>query len=135
MSVSIDKLDAKGYRDFGLITSAILVVVFGLLIPWLFNLTYVYWPWIIGAILTTLALLIPLALQPIYMVWMKFGNVMGWINTRIILGILFYAMFLPIGLIMRILGKDPMARKWDKTVTSYRVISKDESKDNVERPY
>ena len=47
---------------------------------------------------------------------MKFGNVMNWINTRLILGVMFYGIFLPIGLCMRLFGKDPMQRTLDKTL-------------------
>ena len=54
---------------------------------------------------------------------------------RLILGILFYGLFLPIGAVMRPFGKDPMRRKLDKTLASYRVKSHHDLKDNVERPY
>ncbi|MCP4409683.1 MAG: sxtJ [Gammaproteobacteria bacterium] len=135
MSAVIEKLNAKGYRKFGLTTGVILVVLFGLLIPWIFDLNYPKWPWIIGGTLGALALLMPVSLQPIYIGWMKFGNVMNWINTRLILGILFFGIFLPIGVFMRLLGKDSMHRKLDKTLPTYRVNSEHETKDNVERPY
>lgn len=135
MSMAIEKLDAKGYRKFGLTTGAILVVLFGLLIPWVFSLNYPKWPWIIGGTLGALALLIPASLQPVYIGWMKFGNVMNWINTRLILGILFFGIFLPIGIVMRIVGKDPMNRSLDKALPTYRVKSEHDTKDNVERPY
>jgi len=126
MSAKIEKLDAAGYRKFGLTTGLIIVVLFGFLIPWLFNLSYPWWPLIIAGVLAGLALVLPIALQPIYIVWMKFGNIMNWINTRIILGILFYGMFMPIGLVMRLFGKDSMHRKLDKKLSSYRVISQNE---------
>ena len=135
MQSTIEKLDSKGYRKFGLTTGAILAVLFGLLIPWLFGLNFPTWPWIIAAVLGGLALVLPTFLQPIYIGWMKFGNMMNWINTRLILGLLFYAVFLPIGLVMRLLGKDPMQRKLGNSVSSYRVQSHNDSKDNVERPY
>lgn len=135
MSAHIEKLDAAGYRKFGLTTGLIVVVLFGFLIPWLFNLNYPLWPLIVAGVLASMALVVPVALQPIYIVWMKFGNVMSWINTRIILGILFYGMFLPIGIVMRLFGKDLMHRKLDEKLSSYRVISNNESKDNIERPY
>jgi hypothetical protein len=67
--------------------------------------------------------------------WMKFGHVMNWINTRIILGLLFYGIFLPIGALMRLFGYDPMHRKLDSGQTSYRVTSENDDKNNVERPY
>jgi hypothetical protein len=133
--MQIQKLDASGYRKFGITTGIIVGLLFGLLLPWLFGFNYPLWPWIVLAVLAGLGLILPLSLQPVYIGWMKFGLVMNWINTRLILGIIFYLMFLPIGLIMRLFGKDPMRRKLDKELASYRVISEDEDRDNVERPY
>ena len=135
MSQEIQTLDARGYRKFGLTTGAIIIVLFGLLIPWLFNLNFVKWPWILGGVLMLWGLLVPTTLKPVYVGWMKFGNIMNWINTRIILGILFYGMFLPIGVVMRLFGKDPMQRKLDSQLSSYRVTSENDDKSNVERPY
>ncbi len=135
MQSNIEKLNNKGYQKFGLTTGAIFAALFGLLIPWLFGLDFPVWPWILAAVLGGLALVLPSFLQPIYIGWMKFGNVMNWINTRLILGLLFYAVFLPIGLVLRLLGKDAMHRKLEKSASSYRVQSHNDSKDNVERPY
>jgi hypothetical protein len=50
---------------------------------------------------------------------MKFAFVLGWINTRILLGIFFYLILTPIGLIMRISGKDLIDQKIDKGAKSY----------------
>ena len=65
---------------------------------------------------------------------MRFANVLGWINTRIILSLIFFLVVLPTGLIMR-LSRDPMRRKWDKAVTSYRIESKQPKTENLKRPY
>jgi len=135
MNSNIQTLDASGYRKFGLTTGAIVIGLFGLIIPWLFSLGFVKWPWILGGTLGLWALLLPTTLKPVYVGWMKFGHIMNWINTRIILGILFYGIFLPIGVIMRVLGKDPMQRKLDSGLSSYRVTSHNDDKSNVERPY
>ena len=135
MTGSIETLDKAGYRKFGLVTSAIIVVLFGLAIPFLFSLNFPRWPWIIAAVLGSWALLAPTTLKPVYIGWMKFGNVMNWINTRIILGIMFYGMFMPFGLIMRAFGKDPMHRKLDSSASSYRIASQKHGKENEEHPY
>ncbi len=135
MKHSIERLSEAGYRKFGLTTGGMVAGLFGLLIPWLFSLNYPRWPWLLAAVLVTAALLAPRALQPIHAGWMKFGHVMNWINTRLILGLLFYGIFLPFGLVMRLLGKDPMQRKLDDRVSTYRVKSDDDPKDSVERPF
>lgn len=44
----------------------------------------------------------PGILKPVYSGWMRFGFILGWVNTRIILAVLFYLIFTPIGLAMRL---------------------------------
>ena len=131
----IEKLDAAGYRKFGLTTGAIVAVLFGLLIPWLFEFNYPLWPWILFAALALVGLVYPPALQPVYFGWMRFGLVMNWINTRLILGLLFYGIFMPIGLFFKLIGRDTMHRKIDKKLSSYRKIDTHNSNDNMEHPY
>jgi hypothetical protein len=135
MTNPIETLDAAGYRKFGLVSSAIVVLLFGLAIPWLFSLNFPRWPWVFAGVLGSWALLLPSTLKPVYIVWMKFGNMMNWINTRIILGIVFYGLILPFGLVMRIFGNDPMKRKLDSSIESYRVKTRNHAKENLEHPY
>lgn len=122
-------------RDFGLIMGSIVALLFGLLLPWLFSAEFPFWPWIVAGIFVLPGLLFPQILAPVYKVWMAFGHVMGWINTRLILGIMFYLIILPIGLMLRLFGKDPMHRKTDPTVDSYREIHPDRDKKHFERPF
>jgi len=129
-------LDNKGLRKFGFTTGAIIVVLFALIFPWVFDVaTMPIWPWIIAGLLWVPALLIPSVLRPVYTTWMKIGHAIGWVNTRIILGVLFYILVLPMGIIMRLFGKDPMVRKMDKSASSYRIASVSEPKDRLEKPY
>ena len=129
-------LDNKGLRKFGFTTGAIIVVLFAFFFPWVFDMaTMPIWPWIIAALLWVPALLVPAVLRPVYTTWMKIGHGIGWVNTRIILGVLFYVMVLPTGLIMRLFGSDPMARKRDGSASSYRIKSVSEAKDRLEKPY
>ena len=53
-------------------------------------------------------------LKQIYKAWMCFARILSWINTRIILVILFYLIFAPIGLVMRLLKIDLLERHKDK---------------------
>ena len=134
--MEIPELDNAGLRKFGLTTGAIIVALFALFFPWFFDKPIMpVWPWIIAAVLWLPALLFPAVLNPVYTIWMKVGHVLGWINTRVILGVLFYVMILPIGIIMRLFGNDPMARKKDESATSYRIQSVSEAKDRMEKPY
>lgn len=136
MTTNIYTLDKKGLRKFGIITGAIIVVLFAIFFPWVFDAAAMpIWPWIVAGLLWVPALIMPGSLQPVYTVWMKIGHAIGWVNTRIILGLLFYILVLPMGLIMRLFGNDPMARKYDNSVTSYRVKSACEPKDRLEKPF
>jgi hypothetical protein len=80
------------------------------------------WPLAIGALLLILSLIMPRILGPVYRVWMTAGEVLGWINTRILLSVVFYGLITPMGLIMRLLGNDPMHRKYEPGRESYRVV-------------
>ena len=129
-------LDNKGLRKFGFTTGAIIVVLFALFFPWVFDVAVMpMWPWIIAGALWVPALLVPAVLRPVYTTWMKIGHGIGWVNTRIILGVLFYVLVLPMGLVMRLFGHDPMARKRDESASSYRIESISEAKDRLEKPY
>ena len=68
-----------------------------------------------------LALAAPLLLKPIYIFWMKLAFILGWFNTRLILFIIFYLIFTPIGLGMKLLGIDLLDRKIEKKKISYWI--------------
>ena len=134
--MDIPILDNAGLRKFGLTTGAIIIVLFALFFPWVFDMeTMPKWPWIAAAVLGVPALLMPAVLRPVYNTWMKIGAGIGWVNTRIILGVLFYVMILPMGIVMRLFGSDPMAKKLDASATTYRKESVREAKDRLEKPY
>ena len=63
-------------------------------------------------------------LKPIYVGWMTFAFALGWVNTRIILGLVFYLVFAPAGLILRLLGKDPLGLRADRQAGTYWVKRK-----------
>jgi hypothetical protein len=135
MKYEIEQLNKNGLRNFGLMSGAIVVSLFGIFLPWIFEHTWPYWPWYIAGILWALAIVFPLALRPIYNIWMRFGLVLAWINTRIILGITFYIIFTPVSLLLKFLKKDPMCRKKEPTLESYRVSMKNNPREHMERPY
>jgi len=135
MTEQITDLDKSGYRKFGLVTGSIVAILFGLIIPFLLSTSISKWPWLIALILILWALFIPTTLKHPYRIWMKFGLVMNWINTRLILGILFFGLFFPIGLLFKLFGKDPMHRKLDKSISSYKEHNELESKSNLEQPF
>jgi len=127
-------LSRQELRKFGLVTGAMLVLFFDVLIPWIWDFPPPRWPLIAAAVLAVPALLYPLALRPVYRGWMFFAEILGWINTRIILGVVFYLVFLPLGLAMRAM-RDPMRREYDASAESYRIDSAPPKPENMSRPY
>lgn len=72
-------------------------------------------------------------LKPVYDLWMKFAAVLAWVNTRIILIVMFYLVFTPIGLIMRIFGMDVLGLKIERNKESYWL--KKDKKTSYERQF
>ena len=131
---TIPELDRKGLREFALVTSAVVVLLFGLLLPWIFNLEWPLWPWILAALLSLTGLVAPLALRPVYRLWMQFGLVLSRITTPILMSLVFFLIVTPIGLIHRMFASDPMARNFHDG-ESYRFASKKAPVKNMERPF
>ena len=134
MSKPDAKMSPKELRKFGLVTAGMLILFFDLLIPWIWDIAMPVWPLYPAIILVSMALIIPAALGPFYTIWMRFSLVLGWINTRIILGLIFFLVFFPFGILMRMFN-DPMRRKFDQTADSYRVSSNPTKPENMERPF
>ena len=80
------------------------------------------WAMILGSLLIVLGAVVPQSLKQVHRAWMKIGHVLGSINTRIILGIIYYLLITPMGLIMRLMGKDPMHRAMTQGVDTYRIV-------------
>lgn len=131
----IPELDRKGLRQFGLTTGAAVVVIFGLFFPWILELGWPVWPWVIAAALWALALVHSPWLRWIYRAWMRFGLLASRVMTPLVLGVVFFGMILPMALVWRLRGKDPMRRALDPSENSYRVQSNKSPKEKLERPF
>ena len=90
---------------------------------------------ILAALLIAPAVIFPRSLGPIHKVWMKLGHVLGWINTRIILGAIFFAVVTPMGMIRRLFRKDSMARQSNSTLDSYRLPRQSRPASHMTRQY
>lgn len=89
------------------------------------------WPYFFGgsALFLLGGLVARPLLRPVYILWMKFAFILGWVNTRLILGIFFYGIITPVGLVMRLFGWDPLTRKIDRSAPSYWVRRADKPYD------
>jgi hypothetical protein len=57
--------------------------------------------------------------RPIFVAWMAAAYPIGWVVSHLVLAILYFGVLTPIGLALRLLGRDPMARRWDRGATTY----------------
>ncbi|SVD21954.1 uncharacterized protein METZ01_LOCUS374808 [marine metagenome] len=115
--ISEIKITKKEIRKFGIVIGIILLIV-GVILLWKRN---IYYPilMIMGIFLFVGGLSIPIILKPIYIIWMIFATIMGWLMTRFILSLLFYGLITPISLIARLMGKKFIYLRWDKINNSY----------------
>ena len=112
--------DRRDIRQFGTGVAIILLVVSGIRAlrhhdPHLAALGG------IAAVAAGLAWLAPVAMLPVFRVWMLLARGLLWINTRILLGLVFYLVVTPLGLMMRLFGNDPMERRFDRKAATYWV--------------
>jgi hypothetical protein len=60
-------------------------------------------------------------LTPLNRAWMKFGELLGRVVSPIVLGAIFFVVFTPVALVMRLAGRDAMKRRWEPRAPSYWV--------------
>ena len=132
-----DALARSELRKFGLILASGILIIFGLVFPLLREgqIHLATWPWLLSLALVIVSLIAPAALGPLNRAWLFLGHILGYINTRIILGIIFLVLFTPCALVLKLLKKDPMQREIDPQRNSYRVDSNQPKIKNLNRPY
>lgn len=86
----------------------------------------------IGVVLCV-ARLIPPLFRTIYRFWVGLSVVLGYFISRIILTVLFFVVVMPIGFVMRLVGKDPMERKLDPDAPTYWKPREPEADTSIER--
>lgn len=131
----IPELDKAGLRQFGLTMAVAVAVIFGALLPFLFDHPVHYWPFLLAGVLAAWSAVAPGALNAIYRPWMKLGLMLNRITTPIILGAVFFLLITPVSLVMKLIRRDPLARSFDQRAGSYRKISRKSPRESLERPF
>ena len=78
----------------------------------------------LGLAAAAMGFLTPNLLRGFHRVWMAIGSILGSINTRILLTVVFYLAVTPVRLLMTVVGKDPMNRKFNPKADTYRIPRK-----------
>ena len=120
-----NKISKKQLRDFGLLIGFAFPVFLGWLLPAIYGHFFRLWTLWIGMPALFLGILKPNLLLYPYKLWMAIGHCLGWINSRIILGLVFIVVLLPISLIMKFFKYDPL-----RVSGSHRKTYKENVKNN-----
>ena len=110
----------KQLRSFGLTVGGIFLVIAAW--PWLRRgQDPRQWALILGSALVLPGIIAPSILRRPYRWWMQLAHILGAINSRIILAVMFYTVFTPMAIAMRLIGKDPMNRSFASNAGTYRI--------------
>jgi hypothetical protein len=106
-------------RSFGLTFAVVFSLVGSWPLPWGGEARL--WALALAAAFLLTAFLFPAALGPANRLWLRFGLLLHKIATPVILGAIFFLVLLPIGLLLRLLGKRPLQLHFDRDSESYWV--------------
>ena len=123
ISKEIKSLDtsSKEIRKFGLVIAVALGVIGSFVYVKFGNFDVVGWLWGIGLLFLILGFILPSVLRPVYRIWMLLAHFIGGIVSRVILIVLYYIVLVPIGLVLRLFGKDVLDQNFDKKRESYWI--------------
>lgn len=120
--MDLNLISKKELRAFGAVLGGILLLI-GYLHLRKGHASVFYVLTIPGGIIEIISWVFPAAIKPIYKILTPVLKAIGWINTRLLLGIVFYFLITPIGILVRFLmRKDLLFRKLDEETPSYWIL-------------
>ena len=125
----------KELREFGLGLALLIALIFWGLLPWLGDRPRPPWPLVAGAVLGAAALAWPVAIYPVYRLLLPVARVVGVVNTWVLLGAVFFGMLLPIGWVLRLLGRLQYETRQDPGTASYRIEVDPHREVRLEEPF
>lgn len=75
----------------------------------------------VAAVLALIGLAAPRAIRWMYVSWMVAVWPIGWVVSHVVLAVIFFGVFTPIGLVLRMLGRDPMPKSFDRSAKTYWI--------------
>ena len=130
------KADIKQVRTFGWGLSGLFLII-GLIKLLTSDSPAVTWHFYVVIAVAVVNFVFPLAIFPLYKTALFIAHYLGWFNTRLLLGLIFFLLFTPLAFIFKILGKDFLDRKIDKNAASYWQLrpKKEFDTSSVERQF
>ena len=92
------------------------------------------WAFILSLVFLVLGVLNSKLLTPFNKLWFKFGILLGSIVSPIVMGAIFFIIVTPVGLIMRLLGKDLLKINKEKNVSTY-WINRDKQQSSMKKQF
>ncbi len=120
-------------RQFGFLFACIFLVLS--LLPLLKQYPIQIYYLLTSITLLLLTLFLPSSLKYPNFLWLKFGELLHKIVSPVVLFLIFYLVITPTGLIMKLFGKDPLMKKWDKKVKSYFISRTTPNPQQMKKPY
>ena len=115
----MNKIKISSNRNFGLVFFFIFLIVS--LWPLTYGGSIRIWLVIISMVFLILGLMNSKLLTPLNKLWVKFGMILGTIVAPIIMGVVFFLVVTPTGVVMRIMGKDLLRKRYDKKKETYWI--------------
>lgn len=128
-------VETKQLRSFGVIFFVFFAVILGFWPVVFHHASPRVWAIAVGTVFLAVGLLAPKALRSLYQAWMVFGGIMGFINTRIILGVVFFVLITPVSIARKLLGKDSLGLKFKRNAETYRIPMEDKNNFNMSRQF
>jgi hypothetical protein len=113
------QVEGSSDRSFGLVFAAVFLLI--ACWPLFYREMPRWWAVAVAAVFALIAISKPSLLAGLNRQWLRLGLLLGKIVSPIALGILFYGVVAPIGLVMRLTGKDPLRLKLDSGASSYWI--------------
>jgi hypothetical protein len=129
MKTPQNKITDATLRSFGISVGTVFALI--ALYPVLKEEAITVWAIIIAAALIFPAIIFPGLLILPFRFWSMIGSGLGWLNTRIILSVLYFLAIVPVSLFMRIVDSDPLKLKFDASAHSYREPPEDLNGSNL----
>jgi hypothetical protein len=116
------QVEGSSDRSFGLVFAGVFLLIAAW--PLWSGATPRWWAAGVAAVFAVVAAMRPTLLAGLNRLWIKLGVLLGKVVSPIALGVLFYGVLVPIGVVMRLTGKDPLRLKLDSGADSYWIPRK-----------
>lgn len=115
-----ERVQSSSNRAFGLVAAAVFLIIG--VFPWVSGGPLRIWSVGVSIAFFTATWLCSAALAPLNRLWTRLGLLLHRLVSPVVLGVMFFLVVTPTGLVMRALGKDPLRLRFDREARSYWIV-------------